>query len=481
MSEDQVEAGRWEGFREVVTMAWPIMLGAVSFTVMDFADKVFVSMLGQEHLAAIGSAGIWSFTMGVFFLGITSCVSTFVSQSLGQGRRENCACYAWQGIYIALVAGSLSIAMWPIAPSLFHVMGQSSSGGFGHTPEVIDLEVVYFRIRLLGFTFIAWQSCLASFFQAISRPIVPMCVALFANLANIGLDWLLIFPHGSFPGWGIAGAAWATVISLATQATLLQCMFASGRVHAEYGSRSGHRFDWGKAKELFRIGWPAGVSSFLDIAGWGIFISFIIGGFGTMQLAANTAALNFMHLMFIPVSALNQATAPIVGRWIGLGEIATAKARAYTATKIGVCLMLSVGIMLSLSGGLLMRVFSQDPEVIALGGTLLRFAATFAGFDAITIVLSGALRGAGDTRWTMWTFSIGSYFVLLPLAYFFAVVLGLEAKGGWIGVTLYAMLLSGAFLWRFHSEAWRHIDIFSETAPQNSRPEPEDAEIEPAE
>jgi MATE family multidrug resistance protein len=463
MSQESAKSHRWKGLSEVVTMAWPIMLGAVSFTVMDFTDKVFVSTLGEENLAAVGSAGVWSYTMGVFFLGITACVSTFVSQSIGQGRHENCAHYAWQGIYIAFAAGSVSVAMWPIAPYFFQAMGQSSSGGFGHAPEVINLEIIYFRVRLLGFIFVAWQVCLSSFFQAIGRPVVPMYIALVANLGNIGLDWLLIFPHGAFPGWGIAGAACATVISLGAQALLLQGAFMSRGVNAKFGSRAGFRFDKRKIKELFCIGWPAGVSSFLDVAGWGIFISFIIGGFGTTQLAANTAALNFMHLMFIPVTALNQATAAIVGRWIGIGDIATAKARAYTATKIGMVVMLTVGISLALNGEKLMRIFSPDPEVIQLGQTLLKFAAIFAGFDAISIVLSGALRGAGDTRWTMWTLSIGTYFVLLPLAYFFSITLGLEGKGAWIGATIYIILLSGAFLWRFKSEAWRHINIFSET------------------
>lgn len=443
-----------EGLREVVTMAWPIMLGAVSFAIMDFVDKVFVSQLGIDHLAAVGSAGIWSYTLGVIFLGIASCVSTFAAQSLGRGNRENCSRYAWQGIYIAFIGGSVALIMWPMADLLF--------GSMNHSPEVTELEITYFRIRVLGFVFIAWQAALSAFFQAVNRPIVTMYVSLVANIANVVLDYLLIFGALGFPRMGIAGAAIATVISLFLQVVLLQSAFLSNGVNREYYSRSTWRFDRTKTRDLVRIGWPAGVTSFLDVAGWSIFTSYIVGGYGTLQLAAHTAAINFMHLSFIPAMALGLACTPIVGQWIGRGDIKTAKARAYTATKIGIVIMLTIGIFFAVFGGTLMRVFSADPEVISFGHLLLIFAAVFAGFDAITIVLIGGLRGAGDTRWMMYALTIGSYGVCLPLALLFSGPLGFEAMGAWIGATIYIILLSGFVLRRFHGEKWQHLKIFSE-------------------
>ncbi len=430
------------------------MLGAMSFVIMDFVDKVFVSRLGVDNLAAVGSAGIWAYTLGVFFVGIAGCVSTFSAQSLGRGNRENCSGYAWQGIYISIAAGSTVLLMWPLSRPLFERMG--------HAPEVLELELSYFRIRVLGFAFVAWQAALAGFFQSINRPIIPMYTTLVANVANIVLDYVLIFGKLGAPALGISGAAIATVISLALQVILLQAIFLNAEVNREYGSRRGWRFDWTKARDLFAIGWPSGVSSFLDVASWSIFTSFIIGGFGTVQLASHTAAISYMHLIFIPAMGLSMAATPIVGQWIGRGDIRIAKSRAYTAMRIAIVFMVTVGLTLAILGPYLMRVFSSDPEVINLGHTLLILAAIFAGFDAITIVLAGALRGAGDTRWMMITLSIGAYGVSLPLAWLFAHPMGLGARGAWIGETIYIILLSGVFLWRFHGEAWRDIRIFAE-------------------
>ena len=462
MSEVRTDPARWEGLREVLRMAWPIMLGAMSFVIMDFVDKIFVSRLGVDHLAAVGSAGIWSYTLGVFFVGIAGCVATFASQSIGRGNKDHSAAYTWQGIYISIAAGSTVLLMWPISRPLFEPMG--------HTPEVVELELTYFRIRVLGFAFVAWQAALAAFFQSINRPIIPMYTTLVGNIANVVLDYALIFGKFGFPEMGIGGAATATVIAMILQVALLHYVFMNKSIDGEYGSRRMWRPDLKKAKDLFAIGWPSGLAGFLDVAGWSIFTSFIVGGFGTIQLAAHTAAISFMHLIFVPAMAVGMAITPIVAQWIGRGEIAIAKARAYTATRLSMSFMVSVGLVLAIFGSQLMRVFSEDPEVINLGATLLILAAIFAGFDAITITLIGALRGAGDTRWMMVALTIGSYCFSLPLAWFFSSPLGMQAKGAWIGVTFYIIAISGVFLWRFHGEAWRHIKIFSEDRIEEAAP-----------
>jgi MATE family multidrug resistance protein len=469
------EETRWSGLREVSRMAWPIMLGNLSFVIMDFVDKYIVSTLdhGQPepvHLAAIGSAGLWAYVLGIFFVGVAGCVSTFVSQSFGRGEFENCSRYAWQGIYISFATGIAILAMLPLARPFFEQMG--------HEPEVTDLEVTYFRIRILGFVMVASEVALASFFQAIGRATLPMTSTIAANAVNIVLAYTLVLGHFGLPKMGIAGAATATLLALTFQVLLLLSFFLSANVDAKYGSRRTWRFQAGKAAELFRIGWPAGLSSFLDVAAWGIFTSFIVGGFGAVQLAAHVGAINFMHLCFLPAMGLGMATTPIVGQWLGRGNYEMARKRAITAVKIGIAIMTSIGFVLAVFGPHLMRAFSDDPEVIKLGSALLILAAIFAGFDAVNIVLMGALRGAGDTRWVTVALFVGAWLVNLPLALLFAHAMKLGALGAWYGATIYVIVLSGAFAWRFHRGEWRHINIFSEntdsakgTVPMAPQPE----------
>ncbi len=444
-----------EGFREVVSMAGPIVLGAMSYAIMDFVDKVMVARLGPDALAAVGSSGLWAYTLSTIALGIVGCVSTFVAQAYGRGRKELCASFTWQGIYLSIAIGVISLALWPAAPYLFGVMN--------HSAEVTRQEIVYFQIRVLGYGFIAWQAALSSFFQAISRPVIPMIVAVFANVLNVILDYLLIFGAYGFPRWEIGGAAAATCISIAVQGAVLQYLFMTSGVDREYQSRSELKVDRTKTWDLLRIGFPAGVATFMDVLNWAIFTSFIIGGLGTLQLAAQTAAMNFMHFTFIPMMGFMFATQALVGQWIGRGDIRAAKARAYTAMKIGVCYMLVMGFLMAYFGRPLIETFfSTDPELVDIGAKLLILAAIFAGFDGLGILSMGGLRGAGDTTFIMIVTFLGTYLFSLPLAYAMAYWAGMGAVGAWMGATLYIICMAGIMFWRFRSEKWRDIKIFSE-------------------
>jgi MATE family multidrug resistance protein len=457
----ELDEPRWAGLSEVLRMAWPIILGSMSWTVMQFVDNVMLGHLGTAPLAAGGSAGVWAWTMNTFILGVVGCVSTFASQSLGKGRPEDCAKYAWQGIYLSIAAGALVFVLWPLSGPLFRSMG--------HSEEVTRLEIVYFRVRLFGYVFIAWQTALAAYFQAVNRPQFPMYASIIANAINAVLAYLLIFGKFGFPRWEVRGAATATVIALGLQVVMLQAVFFGKGMHAAYATRTSYAFDARKVRELLRIGGPAGIMFFLDIFNWSVFTGFIVGHFGEKSLAAHNAAVSLMHMSFMPAVGLNNAIAPIVGQWIGRGRIDRAKARTYTAMKLAMGYMFVMGIVFGVFGGVMVRgFFSADGEVISIGHWLLIFAAVFQGFDAVNITVSGALRGAGDTRWMAVVTAIFAYAVFLPAALLFAFVLKGGAVGAWIGATIYVVGLSGLLFGRFHGERWRHINIFA------ARPEPED-------
>ncbi|HOV75707.1 MAG TPA: MATE family efflux transporter [Candidatus Hydrogenedentes bacterium] len=445
---------RWAGAREVMGMSGPIILGSLSYTLMQFVDQVIVSRLGLNELAAMGSAGVWSYVLGCLLFGIVGCVSTFVSQCYGRGDKENCARYTWQGIYLSLLAAVMAVALWPLSGPLFRAMH--------HSPEVTELELTFFRIRLFGYLPMAWATALASFFQGIGRPGVPMYAAIAANVVNLALNYGLVFGRFGLPRLEIAGSATATVLAMTFQAVLLQAVFMSGRVHAPYGSRRVWRFDIVRARELCRIGFFAGLTIFMDVANWAIFTSFIVGHFGAVSLAAHNAAIAFMHLCFMPALGINQGIAAIVGMYVGRGQHDTAASRTYTAMRIAGVYMFLLGLVFAFFGkGLVAFFFTQDPGVVVLGHKLLILAAIFQAFDAINIVALGALRGAGDTRHVFYLTLAFAYGFFLPLSLILAFPAGWGAVGAWIGATAYIIGLSGLLFRRFRSGRWREMDIFS--------------------
>jgi MATE family multidrug resistance protein len=454
---DYASEPRWAGVREVMTMSWPIILGSMSYTFMDFIDKVFISQVedSTRAIAAAGAAGLVSYTLCTLALGIIGCVGTFVAQSIGRGTPELSASYTWQGIYLSVLAGLLSLLLWPLAPPLFELMRQS--------PDIIALEVPYFQLRLPGYMAMAWMTALAAFFQAVGAPRVPMYAAIITNVSDIFMNYALIFGKFGFPEMGLNGAAFSTTIAQWFQVAMLMSVFLSARFNGEYRTRASIALHIGRIRELIRVGSPAGVSMFLDIFNWSLFTVVIVGSFGAVQLAAHNIAISFMHVAFMPALALNQGIAPIVGRWIGRRDFVRARKRSHTAIYIAVIYMsIMAGTFAIFGRPLIDWIFSDDPEVIALGQKLLILAGIFQGFDAIGIVTMGALRGAGDTRWMMWATLIVAYGIFIPMALFFAFTLNGQAFGGWIAAAIYIIIASAVLLWRFNAEKWRDINIFSD-------------------
>jgi len=444
----------WSGIAQVTSRAGPIVLSMMAVTLMEVLDTAMVSRLSDAAVAAVGSAHIWAFIMGTVPFGIVTCVGTFASQAIGRGETRISTSYAWQELHLGTIAGiGLAVICWPLAERLFGLMQ--------HPAEVTQLEVQYFRIRLLGMVPTIWQAALTALFISIARPRVPMNIAFVANLINAVLNYGLIYGRLGLPALGVAGAAWGTVAAQWIQASLLLAVMLSPGVRKSHESHRTWRWQSRQLSELIRIGVPNGLFFLMDVATWGIFVSFVVGRFGEVQLAANNIALTCMKLSFMPALAVNQAIGPIVGELIGRSDFRLARRRAWTAVGLSVLYMGVMGIAMAIGGRWVIRTaFGGSPEVVSVGHQLLILAAIFQIFDAISIVVSGALRGAGDTRFMMWLTAIAAYPIFLPLAYLFSVHWNGQAPGAWLAAALYIAGLAVVMSLRFHAGHWERINIF---------------------
>ena len=451
------EEPRWEGVREVMAMSGPIILSTLSYSLMGFVDRVMVGRVSESALAAVTSADIASYTLSTLFMGVVGIVATFAAQCYGRNEHADCSRYCWQGLWLSLSGVLFALALFPLSGPLFHAMG--------HTAEVTRLELIFFRIRLIGYLFEGCMAAFTGFFQAVNRSGIPMITAIVGNLANLLLNYAFIFGHFGFPAMGIAGSATATVLAMLLQSALLFGVFLSRPFHNKYATRATSAFDARRFRELVQVGVPAAMCMFLDVANWWIWISFIIGRFGTVQMAANTVALSFNQFCFMPVIGLHMGISAIVGQWIGRGDPDRAHARTRTTLKLAAIYMVGMGLVFATFGGVLAKaIFNPaNPDIVPLAARLLVLAALFQAFDAANITYIGALRGAGDTRWMMWMTLLIAYGFGLPLSCFLGFKMGLETYGAWIGATVYIIVLSGMLIGRFESGRWRRISIFSET------------------
>ena len=443
----------WHDLREVLGLSFPIIVAMASHTAMGFVDTWLLAGYGPNELASVGAAGSVVFTFIAFVFGTANCTSTFVSQSIGRGQPADCARYTWQGIHFGLMAQVVAVPLALAGPLIFTA--------FGHEATIQGLETSYFRIRLTHVAGTAAYASLTSFFQGTGRPVIPMIVALIANLFNALLDCLLIYGLWGCPKLGIVGAGAATAVASYLQVALLLFVFLRSATHERFWSRTTWRFDLGRFRQLMRVGAPAGLSFMLHVASWAIFTNVLIGRLGRNVLAANNVAHAIIGLSFMPALGLNKGVTVLVGQYIGSKDIPAAKRRAYVAIALAMAYMFMMGILFVTFRDPIMRVFTHNAEIIQVGSTLLILAAVFQAFDALGIVSHGALRGAGDTHFPAVIDIASGWLLLLPLGYVLTFTFRLGYVGAWSAAAFQIAIVGIIFFLRFASEAWRKIDIFA--------------------
>lgn len=453
---------RWSapnGYRASLVIGMPLVVSMMSSTVMTFTDRIFLGNYSIEALGASLPASIAAFLFLSFFLGVAEYTGVFVSQYTGACRHERVGAALWQGIWFCVPAGLILASLWFIAEPLF-ILG-------GHPPEVLDLEIVYFRILTLGGAPFLLGITLSCFYsgRGITKPV--MLVNLAAAGINIPLDYCLINGVWIFPELGIVGAGLATVFGYTLPAICFAFLIFNKRNDESFHVLSAMRFEPQLFKRFMQYGLPGGVQFFLDIFGITFFV-FIVGRLGEIELAASNIAISIDTLAFLPTIGLNIAASIMVGQAMGNQNPDGAFYAAKSVLHIALAYMLLMGMIFLLFPVPLLELFRTRGDVAAfndvvpLGIVLLRYVAAFTLLDAVAIVYVGALKGAGDTRFimaVMGSASFGCLVLPLSLLSYFEVS---SIHGPWICILLYVTVLATVFRARFNKGAWRSHRVIEE-------------------
>ena len=456
------------GLGEVLRMSGPASVSMLGRTLTQFVDGWMVARLGVVTISAQGMGGLLAFVPESFSIGALGVVNTFVSQNLGAGRPKRCGQYVWAGLAIVVL---LSATICPLA-----IFARPIFAAIGHESEVQRLEVVYFRYMILAVPITMSIRVLEAFFYGLHRPSIVFAVSIIANAFNVGGNYVLIFGKFGFPAMGLRGAATASVASWCLQLTILLIVFLLPATNRRYGTWHVRAVRRKQCLEILRIGWPAGLRFMADLLTWMFVNAILIGRFGTAHLGASMIAVRYMTLSFMPTVGIGIATTALVGRHIGRGRPDLARRRAHTAMRVAMVYMGLCAIAFLVWREDMIRWFTTispgmaeevDPElVVRIGGRIMVCAAIFQLFDALGIVFSGALRGAGDTLWPMLVTIALSVVVMVgggvAMVVFFP---QLESIGPYIAATAYVIVLGILMAWRFESGAWRKIDLLGRRSP----------------
>jgi MATE family multidrug resistance protein len=457
--------------REVWSIAWPTVLTMTSYTVMQFVDKLMVAQVSPLQVAAQGNGGIWAFTPLAAGMGVLTVINTYVSQNLGAGTPRNGPRYAWAGLWLS-AASWLVLMPWALAlPWLFRFMG--------HGPELVRLESGYGQILLVGALPLLAARALNQFFFGMHRPRVVTVAAISGNLVNVVGNYALIYgwdglPVLGLPGipgirpMGLYGAAIATIIGTVVEMGIPAAAFLGRRMNDACGTRAAWRSGLRPIRELIRIGWPAATQFGNELICWSIFMSALVGIFGTDHMTAGWAALGYLHLSFMPAVGFSVAVTSLVGRYIGAGQPDVAVARARLGLGLAMAYMTCCAVVFFVFRHPLIGFFvagrgvppEQAAAIVVIGGKLMICAAVFQTMDAIGIIYTGALRGAGDTVWPGVVTMLMAWLVLVAGGWLMLRLFpGLESVGPWIAAAAYVIFYGFAMWWRFESGRWRSISL----------------------
>lgn len=388
----------------IFRFALPMIIGNVFQQLYNIVDSIIVGkFLGTEALAAVGASFPIFYTLIAFVIGIGSGATTVISQYFGARDYEKVK-LAVGTIYIFMFTAGIILMITGITFS--HQIFSMLKIGDDVMPQAIS----YFNIYMIGMVAFFGFNGTASVLRGLGDSKTPMIFMALSTFSNIVLDLLFVVVLK----WGIAGAAWATVIAQ-TGAFVSAIFYLNRRDHLIHFSIKSLIFNKLVFLQSIRIGLPTGFQQTFVALGMMALIR-IINNFDTVVLAAYTAASRIEALAAMPSMNLASALSAFVGQNLGAGHIDRIKKGVWATLKMAWTISITVMILVIFLGDQLMYLFNNDPDVIRHGKEYLIIVCSFYVVFSSMFVLHGMLRGAGDTLIPMFITLISLWIVRIPFA-----------------------------------------------------------------
>lgn len=418
---DLTEGKVW---KVIVRFALPLLVGNLLQQFYNITDSIIVGQfLGKEALAAVSASFFIYYFIISLVIGVGSGTTVVISQLFGAKQYQKVQ-LAFSSFFIFMLVGGiiLSIAGIIFAEPVFRLT---------NTPEeVIPQAVAYFRIYIGGtFLFVTFNSII-SILRGVGESVRPMLFILITTVLNIAFDLLFILVFK----WGIEGAARATVVSQGI-GMCIALAYVNNTHPLLSIKKQDMLFDWKLFKESLKIGLPTSVQQCAIALGL-IALLGIVNSFGTNTLTAYGAAGKIDTIITQAILTLSGALAAFCGQNIGAGRLDRVKKGVQFTMYTNIALGLLTFAAVYLFGNEMMRIFTKDIDVVAIGKEYLLIIGGFFIVHGALNVYNGALRGAGDTLFPMITSLVCLWLIRIPLAYYLSSWLGRNGIWWAIGISI---------------------------------------------
>ena len=417
------EAADRDSFRRIWSLAWPTVVYSVLELSLGAADFVMVRGLGTDASAAIGLNRQITFLLEAAALVVSTGVIALVSQGMGANDRPQIDGAVGQSLRLVVLLGVPVTLLGYAASGPLLTLMQAS-------PETLAHGAPYLRIYFLGTLFLWANLVAAAIFRGAGDPRTPLKLVTVVSVFNVALNYVCITGVGPVPAYGVAGAAIGTVGARAAGTAAYLALLGRGAGGVRLRLRPWLELDWALMRRLLRVGaWPA-LAGVLRNGARVVFVGMLgAGASGAALQSAVGAGLQVRLVAVLPALAFQVAAATLVGRAVGAGDADRAARLGNRSVLLLAAIMAAVTGMTILAAGPLATLFLADPEVAALGATVIRWFAVAQLFSSLSIGTQGALTGAGWTRPILGYTVVTQWGLLLGLTVALFVVLGWEPEG----------------------------------------------------
>jgi MATE family multidrug resistance protein len=450
-------------------IAIPVVMAELGWMAMGVVDTIMVGPLGPQAISATGVGNSMHIAFAIFGMGVLLGLDTLVSQAFGARNIKECHRLFLDGLALAGLMAvpivAVLIGVWYAIPFL------------GFHGAVRPLLESYFGIVVASTPFLLVYAACRRYLQGMHTVTPVMFALVTANVINAAANWVLIYGHFGLPALGVTGSAWATLISRIYMLAVLAVavwwvdrertrdagLDEAGLDEAGESQRSrgslwhvDWHFDPERLRRLLRLGLPAASQIGAEVGVFALATA-MSGMLDPISSASHQIALNMAGLAFMIPLGMGSAGAVRVGHAVGAREPARVAASGWTAIVLGTGFMVASGLAFVLMPRQLIRLFSDDPDVLRVGTSLLLLGAVFQLFDGIQGVITGTLRGLGDTRTPMITNLAAHWLLGLPVSYTLCFILGWGVYGLWVGLSL-GLIVTGITLfwvWTVRLEHYR--------------------------
>lgn len=445
------------GQKELLALALPMVISASCDGVMTFTDRLFLAKVGSEQMNASLAGGVALQMLTFFFIGLIGYTTALTAQYMGAGEKHNSSRTTFQGILITLIAWPLIVLLKPYLGLLF---------GWLKTPESqIVYQLEYISVLAWGVVFTLLRHTLSCYFVGIGRTKIVMQATVAAMITNVLLDYILIFGKLGFQPMGITGAALATVAGSVVASIMLFAAYFGHKNNIEFSVNKSFRFSAEIMKKLLYFGSPAGFELFLNFIAF-FFMVALFQSQGDVAATAITIMFNWDMVSFIPLIGIETSVTSLVGRYMGAGRPQVAHRAALSGIKTGIFYSIIILILFVFIPETLVKVFQPDVpssifnNAIPTAVSMIRIASLYVLAEAVIVALIGALRGAGDTHFTMIA-SVLAHWSFVPVLYLCLHVLNLSVPFSWFVLVVFFLVFSLVLVMRFKSGKWKTIRVVS--------------------